>query len=169
MRVAIGATRREPTEDPMRKHTTRGLALVYCLVPAVVAWTAVTNVLTLQPASRLWVKGTSTVRSFECKAAALDAKVEATGPGASAALMGGEKVVTAASVTVPAARLDCNNGTMNSHMLKALKAAEHPTIEFRVDSYTLAEVGEGVQAQLNGNLTLGGVRKPVTVSATGKD
>jgi hypothetical protein len=49
----------------MRKHTTRGLAVMYGLVPAVAAWTAATNVLTLQPESRLWLNGTSTVRSFE--------------------------------------------------------------------------------------------------------
>lgn len=153
----------------MRKHSTRGLAIVYGLVPAVVAWTAATNVLTLQPESRLWINGTSTMRSFECKAGALEAQVEATGPSATAALMGGEKAVTAAEITIPAAQLDCKNGTMNGHMLKALKANEHPTIQFRIESYQLAKGAEGMQAQLTGTLTLGGVTKPLTVIATGKD
>ena len=153
----------------MHKHTNRGLAVIGCLLPAVVAWTAATNVLTLQPESRLWIKGTSTVRSFECKAGALDAKVESTGPGATAALMSGTKAVTSAEVSILADRLDCGNGTMNSHMKKALKATEHPTIRFRIASYTLAKSAEGMKADLTGTLTLGGVEKPVTVSAIGKD
>ncbi len=152
----------------MRKHTARGLAVVYCLIPAAVAWTAATNVLTLQPESRLWVKGTSTVRSFECKAGALEAKVESTGPGATAALMSGAKAVTSAEVTIPADKLDCSNGTMNGHMKKALKVTEHPVIRFNIASYTLAKTSEGMQAELTGTLTLGGVEKPVTVSALGK-
>ncbi len=152
----------------MRKHTTRGLTVVGCLVPAVVAWTAATNVLTLQPESRLWIKGTSTVRSFECKAGALDAKVESA-PNATTALMSGTKAVTSAEVTVPAAQLECGNGTMNAHMKKALKATEHPVIRFRIASYTLAKAAEGMKADLTGTLTLGGVEKPVTVSALGKD
>ncbi len=153
----------------MRKHTNRGLAVIGCLLPAVVAWTAATNVLTLQPESRLWIKGTSTVRSFECRAGAIEAKVESTGPGATAALLGGAKAVTSAEVTIPAAQLDCNNGTMNGHMKKALKAAEHPVIRFRIANYTLAKAAEGMKADLTGTLSLGGVEKPITVSAIGKD
>lgn len=151
----------------MAKLNTR--ALVICLAPALVAAAAVANTMTLQPASRLWIKGTSTVRSFECKAGALEAKVETAAPGATAALMNGDKAVTAASITIPAAQLDCSNGTMNEHMKKALKVKEHPTIEFRIASYTLAKGADGMQAELTGTLTLGGVEKPITVQALGKD
>ena len=152
----------------MRKVNGR-VVLLYTLAPALLAAAALTNSMTLQPASRLWIKGTSTVRSFECKAGALEAKVETGAPGATAALMAGDKAVTAASLTVPSAQLHCGNGTMNEHMKKALKVKEHPTIEFRVASYTLAKAAEGMQAELTGTLTLGGVEKPVTVQATGKD
>ena len=152
----------------MRKVNGR-VAILYLLAPALVGAAALTNGMTLQPTSRLWIKGTSTVRSFECKAGALDAKVETAAPGATAALMGGDKAVTAASVTVPAAQIDCNNGTMNEHMKKALKVKEHPTIEFRIGSYTLSKGSEGMQAELTGTLTLGGVEKPITVQALGKD
>ena len=151
----------------MLSHTTRSLAVIGCLVPAVVAWTAATNVLTLQPESRLWIKGTSTVRSFECKAGALEAKVESA-PGATEALMSGTKAVTSAEVTIAADKLDCGNGTMNSHMKKALKVTEHPVIRFNIADYTLAKAAEGTQAELTGALTLGGVEKPITVNALGK-
>jgi polyisoprenoid-binding protein YceI len=153
----------------MCKPTSRRMAVLYCIAPAVIAWTAVTNVLTLQPESRLWIKGTSTVRAFECKAGALEAKVEVPSSGAVATLLAGEKAVTSALIIVPAAQLDCGNGTMNEHMRKALKVKENPTIEFRVASYTLTKVAEGMQAQLVGTLSLGGAQQAVTISATGKD
>ena len=43
---------------------------------------------------------------------------------------------------------DCRNGTMNSHMLKALKATDHPQITFRMDSYDLAPAGAGMAGTL---------------------
>ena len=48
--------------------------------------TAVSGVLTLKPASRLWFDGSSSVKDFSCKAKTL---------------------------TVPVSSLDCDNGTMN--------------------------------------------------------
>lgn len=152
----------------MRKVNGR-VVLLYTLAPALLAAAAVTNSMTLQPASKLWIKGTSTVRSFECKAGALEAKVETAAPAATAALMAGDKAVTAASVTIPSAQLDCGNGTMNEHMKKALKVNEHPTIEFTIASYTLTKAAQGMQAELTGTLKLGGVQKPVAVQAIGKD
>jgi polyisoprenoid-binding protein YceI len=83
--------------------------------------------------------------------------------------MRGAKAVTSASIAVPATQLDCGNGTMNEHMRKALKVKEHPTIEFRIASYTLTKVADGMQAVLTGTLTLGGVARPVTIQALGKD
>src|SRR5687768_750413 len=103
----------------------------FALAPALLAWPTAVNQMTLESGSRLWVKGTSTVRSFECKASDLAARVEASGPGAAVAIVAGEKAVTAAAVDVPAARLDCGNGTMNEHMNKALKAKDNPVIAFR--------------------------------------
>jgi polyisoprenoid-binding protein YceI len=152
----------------MRKLTSRGLAALIGLAPAI-AWAAASQPLTLQPESRLWINGTSTVRAFECKAGALEAKVEAADAGATAALMRGDKAVTSASITVPATQLECGNGTMNEHMKKALKVNEHPTISFRIASYTLAKGAEGIQAELSGTLTLGGIERPVTVQAIGTE
>jgi polyisoprenoid-binding protein YceI len=122
----------------------------------------------LQPESRLWIAGTSTVRSFQCQAASFDAKLESTGTGAVAAVLAGEKVVSGVIVTVPVEKLDCKNGTMNEHMRKALKASQNPTVVFRVDTYELARASDGVTVTLNGTLTLGGVEKPITVNAQAK-
>ena len=124
--------------------------------------------LDLQPESRLWVSGTSTVRAFQCQAAAFDAKIESSGADAVAAVLAGEKAVSTIEVTVPAEKLDCRNGTMNEHMRKALKAKEFPTVVFRATSYDLARTSESVGVTLNGTLTLGGVEKPITVNAQAK-
>ena len=136
------------------------------LVPLMAA--ATREPLELQPESRLWVAGTSTVRSFECQAGAFDAKIESTGSDAVAAILAGEKAVSNVEITVPAEKLDCRNGTMNEHMRKALKAKEFPTIVFRASSYDLARSTDSVGVSLTGSLTLGGVQKPIAVKATAK-
>src|SRR5690606_22025665 len=84
--------------------------------------------LMLQPESRLWFKGGSTVRGFECQATAIEGRSVLE-------IASGERTLDAlgqanADVTLecPVAALDCDNGTMNDHMRKALQADEHPVI-----------------------------------------
>ena len=137
------------------------------LIPALVAATSIMP-MDLQPESKLWIAGTSTVRSFQCQAATFDAKLDATGANAVSAVLAGEKAVGDVVVTVPAEKLDCRNSTMNEHMRKALKIEKYPTISFRVASYDLAKAADGVTITLNGALTLGGVEKPITINATAK-
>ena len=148
----------------MRRHTARTLGVVLCLVPAVVAWKRADSALALQPGSRVWVEGTSTVRAFKCAAQTLDAQVATTGAGAVSAALAGTKSVLGAELQIPAAKLDCNNGTMNGHMLKALKASEHPTIVFKVVSYEVGKADGATRGTTTGELTLGGVKKTITVS-----
>jgi len=147
-----------------RAHVQATAALVM-LLPALAASPRRNTPLDLQPESRLWVAGTSTVRAFQCQAGAFDAKVESSGADAVAAVLAGEKAVSTVEVTVPAEKLDCRNGTMNDHMRKAIKAKEFPTVVFRATSYDLARTSESVGVTLNGSLTLGGVEKPITVQA----
>jgi len=151
----------------MRSPTLGAIATLLLLAPAG-AWTPADAPLSLAPQSRLWVDGTSTVRSFTCKAGVLDAEIMAA-PDAVAAILAGDKAVKSVEVRVPTAKLECGNGTMNEHMLKALKAKEHGTIVFRVTSYDVAKGAEGVTGTLTGTLSLGGVEKTITVAATGRD
>ncbi|HKG94482.1 MAG TPA: YceI family protein [Gemmatimonadaceae bacterium] len=139
------------------------------LLPAMVAFTGPTSGLKLEPRSRLWIDGTSTVRSFRCKANTMEAQVEATGPGAIQAVMAGERAVRSVALTVQTAQLDCGNGTMNGHMMKALKASEHPTIEFALTSYETARADAGVKGKVTGQLTLGGVTKTITMEGGARD
>jgi len=159
----------------MRSFATGGARLLKALVPAVIlapaiiAWSSARDSLTVQPQSRLWVEGTSTVRGFECKATSFQSHVEATGPTAVSAVLAGEKGVSGVELTIPIAQLDCGNGTMTDHMRKALKATENPEIVFHLSSYDLAKAADGVQATLNGTLNLGGVEKPIVVNADVKE
>jgi hypothetical protein len=77
------------------------------------------------------------VREYECTAKDVSAVVAANGAEAPSAVLAGQKAVTSVAVTIAAQELDCSNGTMNGHMLKAIKAAEHPNITFRLSSYDL--------------------------------
>jgi polyisoprenoid-binding protein YceI len=147
------------------KSTLLALAII---VPASGAWTVANEVLVLQPQSRLWIDGTSSIRSFSCKAGEVSAAIEASGPNAIAQLLIGDKGVKTVHVTVPAEQLDCGNGTMNEHMRKAIKLAEHKSIEFTLTDYDVAKNSDGVAGTINGTLLLGGVTKPITLKAEGK-
>jgi len=152
----------------MRKPSTTLLAAIIGLVPSGTAWTHASDPLLLEPQSRLWIDGKSTVRKFSCKAGAFDVAVDAA-PDAVAAVLAGQKAIRTVAVTVPAAKMECGNGTMNEHMLKALKAKDVPTIEFKLAAYDVAKGGPGVQGTLNGTLTLGGVTKTVAIPAQAAD
>ena len=154
----------------MRTTTRTALIAVLALAPASIAWTSRNDdVLTLAPQSRLWFDGTSTVRAFTCKAGVLEADVTTTTPAAVSAVANGQKAISAVVVRVPAARLDCDNGKMNEHMMKALKAAEFPMITYKVVTYELVPVDGAIQATLTGTLTLGGTEKPLVVVTKAKE
>lgn len=145
--------------------TKRVIGVLLVVSPALAAVRAPTGALTLQPESRLWVQGTSNVRSFECTATSLEVAVETTGSEAVQRVVAGEKAIGAVDVQVPAKALDCNNPKMNEHMLKALKAADHPVIRFHLASYDLTRDSAGTHAMLTGALTLGGVERPISLTA----
>ena len=148
----------------MRRHTTRALAVLLGLAPAAIAWRPLGDAMTLQPQSRLWFDGNSTVRKWTCKADGFDTAVDAA-PDAVTGVLAGQKAVRAVLVKVPAAQLECGNGTMNEHMLKALQAKAHPTIEFRLSGYEVARGGDGVQGTLTGTLALAGQQKTISIPA----
>lgn len=148
----------------MHKRSYTALLAGLILVPATIGWAASADTLFLQPESRLWVTGTSNVRDFACTATSLTVDVAAL-PSAVVLVTRGEKGVTSVGVRIPAGQLDCQNGKMNAHMMKALKAAEFPHITFDLTSYELATVPAAVTVTMTGDLTLGGVKKAVTITA----
>jgi polyisoprenoid-binding protein YceI len=149
----------------MKINRSRILAVVAGAV-SLIAWSGPSDPLKLTPESRLWVDGKSTVRDFSCKAGVMEAVAEAVGENAVAAVLAGDTAVRTVTLTVSTEKMDCGNGTMNGHMMKALKVKENPTITFRLETYLLAKGADSTAAILKGTLTLGGVTKSITLDAT---
>lgn len=141
------------------------MVAAFVVTPPLAGW-AINSSLDLQPSSQLWVDGTSNVRDFKCSARTMEADVATTRVDAAAALNTGEKAVTNVAFRVPAAQLDCRNGQMNEHMRKAIKAGASPMIAFELKTYDLLSTSGKMRAKLAGNLSLGGVTKPIAVDAT---
>jgi polyisoprenoid-binding protein YceI len=143
----------------------RNIVALTILGPIAIAARTADAPLTLQPASRIWVSGTSNVKNFECKAVNPDVAIASTKPDAVRAVTAGDKAVGAVDLKVTVTTMDCGNGTMNDHMKEALNAKMHPVIEFTVASYTLMKAGDNVSIALTGTLNINGTEKPVTIDA----
>jgi hypothetical protein len=127
------------------------------------------ELLTVLPQSKLWVEGTSTIRSFECKAPEFNLTVAADGAGAVAGVLAGQKAIRAVELTVPAAKIDCGNGTMNDHMRKALKADDNGTIRFALNTYDVTANAKGAEGTIRGMLSVGGTEHPIDIAAVATD
>ncbi|MEO7456898.1 MAG: YceI family protein [Gemmatimonadaceae bacterium] len=150
----------------MRNFLRTAIIAFPLLVPSL-GWAVSPELLSLQPESKLWVEGGSTIKAWSCKAGDVTAVIDGA-PNAVSQVGAGEKGVKSVKVIVASEKMDCGNGTMNEHMKKALKVSDNPNIEFKLASYDVARGGEGVTGTLNGLLTLGGVTKPIAIAATGK-
>ena len=149
------------------RHSLRSAIVALPLLLPLGGWTSGSELLSLQPQSKLWVEGGSTLKAWTCKSADVSASVEASGTNAVAQLLTGEKVVKAVEVTLSSEKLDCGSGTMNGHMKKALKVGDFPTIVFHLATYDLKHGADGISGTLIGTLSLGGVKKSISIPATG--
>jgi polyisoprenoid-binding protein YceI len=127
------------------------------------------ELLVAQPESKLWVEGTSTMKSFSCKAADFALSVKTESAGAIPAVLAGQKAVKTVELSIPAAKIDCANGTMNDHMRKAIKAEENASIKFTLTGYDVAANAKGAEGVVRGTLFLGGNERPVDVTAVATD
>src|SRR3954469_4230060 len=152
----------------MRKMIRYAIAALPLLIP-VAGWTTIGEQLNLQPTSKLWVEGGSTIKAWSCKADDVNATVEAAGANAVTQTLAGEKAIKTVDVALTVEKMDCGSGTMNDHMRNALKAKDFQSISFHLNSYDVARNTDGVAGTLNGTLTLGGVKKAIAIPATGGD
>ena len=141
----------------MRKQLFAGAVLL--AVPALIAASAVP--LTFGAGSKVWVSGTSTVRSWRCESTQVSGSADAA--GIELDRVGGAR----GEINIPLSTLDCRNGTMNGHMRTALKAEQNPGIRFRATQVrvTPASDAEGTVA-MTGQLTLAGQTRDITVNGT---
>lgn len=120
----------------------------------------------VQPESRVWVEGGSTVRDFTCTAAAVEGVIQSPAAGAPFSLESLQSAVSSVELTIPVAQLACGNGTMDGHMKKALKASDHTSIVFRMESYSASAPQDGVSTlELRGTLRIAGEDRPITMTA----
>jgi polyisoprenoid-binding protein YceI len=139
----------------MRKKIFLGAVLA---APALIAAAGLLPSLSIQPQSRVWVEGTSTVRGYRCESTSITGTAQA-----SSAELADLASIPRAEVTIPVASLDCKNGTMNGHMRKALKAEQNPTIRLRATGVQVSSAGA---AKISGDLTIAGQTRPVSIDGT---
>ena len=139
------------------------LILVGLLAPAgAAAQSAAATYLPVRAESRLSFEGTSTVRSFTCKAGRVSGTVEVAPGQITEQVLQGQKTIREVDLAVPVATLACGNATMDGHMKKALKAEASPTIKFRLGGYDLS----GSVAKLSGTLAIAGQEQPISLNGT---
>ena len=125
-------------------------------LPALLAAAAAVP-LSVQSGSRVWVSGTSTVRSYRCETTQVTGSAQADGTELS------QVAQSSGEITIPVSSLDCRNGTMNGHMRNALKAAQNPTIRFRATSVAVSADGA---VRMTGPLTIAGQTRETTITGT---
>lgn len=113
--------------------------------------------LSFQSGSRVWVAGTSTVRSWRCESTQVSGSAQAAGTEPS------QIGQASGEITIPLSTLDCRNGTMNGHLRNALKADQNPAIRFRATSVAVSPEGA---VRMTGPLTIAGQTREVTVTGT---
>lgn len=129
------------------------------------AWTYASGQMAFEPESKLWIEGTSTVRSFKC--AATEMKGTVGYDGEIGPIEQVARAVNAVDVEIASATLDCKNDKMNSHMRKALKTGEFPTIGYRMLAQEITTGAEGaLTATVKGILTLAGQEKEIPMTAS---
>ncbi|HYR12183.1 MAG TPA: YceI family protein [Longimicrobium sp.] len=125
------------------------------VLPALLA--AAATPLSFQSGSRVWVTGTSTVRSWRCESTQVTGTAQGEGTELS------QVAQSRGEITIPLSTLDCRNGTMNGHMRTALKASENPTLRFRATTVSVTPQGA---ARMTGPLTIAGQTREVTINGT---
>ena len=156
-------TRRKHRENTMRLTITHAAAALLVLIPSRTA-----TELFVQPESKLWVEGTSTIKSFTCKVPEFALKVSGDA-GTVTAVLSARKAVKTVELTLASAKIDCGGGTMNDHMKEAVKAEAAPTIKFTLVGYDVAKDSVGVEGTLHGSLVLGGTEHPIDINAVATD
>lgn len=118
----------------------------------------------IDPGSRFWVKGSSTVRDFECQVMAFRAQsaIHVDTPIQIERL---DHAMADVVLEIPVADLNCRNGTMNDHMRKALRADHHPNIQYRHVAHKVVFEDGQPKLQLEGRLSISGEERSVVLLA----
>ena len=114
--------------------------------------------------SKLWIEGTSTIHDWTCEIEQVEGFLDL------------ETSVTAVAefsrveISVPVRSIDCNNGTMNKKMRKALAADAHPLILYELlDAKVFpGPADEAFQLKTTGRLLMAGTAKSIEMTVEGR-
>ncbi len=112
--------------------------------------------------SVMTVKGTSSLHDWEMKVEKVDSKLTAET---------GKKVlsITELQLTVPSESIKANESLMNRKAQNALKSDKYPQIMFSlVSTVNVGVTNENFSGTANGELTLAGITKKITLEFSGK-
>lgn len=148
----------------MRKTTLLGLLAVLIvsgrLVAAPAGIDAALNSNVSVTSATLSISGTSTMHPY-----VVSTKTLKVGAGvATAADLKGllqPGALQGFELQIPLNTFTSDKDGLTKQMFKALKADKHPTITFRLDSYTVESAANGVVVKPTGTLTVAGVEKPI--------
>ena len=154
----------------------RGALVFAALIAAAPFAFAADDALVLQPASKLWLTGSSTMHAYSSTATQLEVRVRHDAALWNAALPAAEAVeqlirqhgVKAIDVTVGVAGMKSGKDGLDKNMSKALLAQKHPKIHFVLSTYEIADgaVGE-IPIDAKGKVTVAGVERDVRMKVTG--
>lgn len=150
----------------MRTSVLGGLALALSMATGAAAQSRPAATLALQPGSKVWIEGTSSLHPWSCTAGAVTADVEVDSAYATEAIAAGVKLVHTVRITVPVKAMTCGHDGMNKNMYKALKESENPTIQYTLSDYDLVPAAgdaNGFTVKSRGTLTIAGTAKPVSM------
>jgi polyisoprenoid-binding protein YceI len=115
---------------------------------------------TLAPASSITVEGTSNVHAWHAKSTELTSSISLAVPASA-----GSKVESV-TLSLPVTSLKSGKGGLDKNLYKALKAEQNPTITFVMKTYKAEPLGDAFAAVITGMLTVNGVEKEISATAT---
>ena len=148
----------------MRKTLSLGLLVVLTLsgrpiaAPAGIDAALGSNVMV--SSAVLSISGTSTMHPYTVSTKALNMRAG----NASAADVQGllqPDALKGFELEIPVNTFTSDKDGLTKQMFKAIKADKHPTITFRLDSYTIEAAAGGATVKPKGTLTVAGVERPI--------
>jgi len=137
-------------------------AIALLTVISLAGWVAADEPLTFRSGT-ITITGTSNVHGWTCTTTSF------TGSGNGAITAPGLSGLSALTVSVPVARIDCDNGTMNTKLRESLRASAAPNIRFVLGNATVSTPRSGrFVVSTSGQLTIAGQTRPVTFTANGQ-
>ncbi|HET7584677.1 MAG TPA: YceI family protein [Gemmatimonadaceae bacterium] len=123
----------------------------------------------VEPQSKLWLEGNSTMHEFTCRTNDIQATVEIDPGYRYAAAATRAHPFNSVDVQIPVRSLKCGKDKMDENMYKTLRADEFTDIHYTLRSYTVEEgtaEGDSMVVVAVGTLTIAGQEREVTMKVS---